>query len=399
MPNDLISKLTVGSTTYDIKDAWARQKIEDIGSPMHFIGITTTPLTDGSTTNPITIDGDSVTAVNGDITVYDSQEFIWTGSAWQLFGDLSDLGDLAYLDYLTVPVPSSAGTSTSGVVESTSVTAPATLTLKVPDITGDGNDYLITDITVTNARYGFGNNEWLLASTSMLADRLDEWDIWPDESADTTITWTRSASTGPWTVSVAAAHSAGHDDPSEWGWSGPASGIVTLSVEIHFDDSVSGLAEGSTFDVVGKVNIESYNNTSVTTHSLSKNSSAVSVVGTTPAYTTSGTTTVATGGISYSSATETLSFSTDVFATIAGATAGTSTYTMVNGITTSGTNNITAEVPADSFFNTDITGTQSISIPAEFKFYGGQYYAETTSSHTHNIKIENQNISNGGVNP
>lgn len=87
-----ISEITLPSgTTYNIKDSQAR-------SAKNWIGITTTALTDGATTNPITINGQSVTAVEGNITSYDETEFIFNGSAWQEFGDLSDLGTLAYKD-------------------------------------------------------------------------------------------------------------------------------------------------------------------------------------------------------------------------------------------------------------------------------------------------------------
>lgn len=102
MPNPLISKLTVGSTTYDIKDAQARADIETLKSYSKYLGVTTTALEDGASTNPITIEGESVTAVRGDIVNYGSKEFIFNGSVWQEFGDLSAitnlLGDLAYED-------------------------------------------------------------------------------------------------------------------------------------------------------------------------------------------------------------------------------------------------------------------------------------------------------------
>ena len=102
MPNSLISKITIGSTTYDIKDAQARSDIEALQQYTDYLGVTTTALTDGATTNPITIGGESVTAVKGNIVNYGSKEFIWNGSEWQEFGDLSAitnlLGDLAYED-------------------------------------------------------------------------------------------------------------------------------------------------------------------------------------------------------------------------------------------------------------------------------------------------------------
>lgn len=71
------------------------------GGNSSYIGKTTTPLTDGSRTNPIMINGQSVTAKKGDITVYNKQEFIFDGTEWNAFGDDSGLGDLAFKDSAT----------------------------------------------------------------------------------------------------------------------------------------------------------------------------------------------------------------------------------------------------------------------------------------------------------
>lgn len=103
MPNALISSITVPvdvsgtitNVTYDIKDAEARQRISELGKALYWIGVTTTALTDGSTTNPITVDGDSVTASAGGVAQYDTKEFVWNGTAWQELGD-GQLGALAY---------------------------------------------------------------------------------------------------------------------------------------------------------------------------------------------------------------------------------------------------------------------------------------------------------------
>ena len=84
--------------TYDIVDAGARELIEELQAYTDYLGVTTTELTDGATTNPITINSKSVTAVKGNIVNYGSKEFIFNGTAWQEFGDLSALGDLAYKD-------------------------------------------------------------------------------------------------------------------------------------------------------------------------------------------------------------------------------------------------------------------------------------------------------------
>lgn len=127
-----ISQITLPSgTTYDIKDAQAR-------SAKGWIGITTTALTDGSTTNPITIGGQSVTATAGDITAYGDSEFIWNGSEWQEFGDLSDLGSLAYQN-------SASGTFTpQGSVSAPTITPT---TDNIPNVTSVGS---MPTFTVSN---------------------------------------------------------------------------------------------------------------------------------------------------------------------------------------------------------------------------------------------------------
>ena len=91
-----VIQLPSGSS-YNIKDAWARQAIEGLGNPTHFLGASSTAITDGSTQKP-TIGGDPITPHGGDIVVYNNGEFIWSGSAWVELGDLSGLGDLAYKD-------------------------------------------------------------------------------------------------------------------------------------------------------------------------------------------------------------------------------------------------------------------------------------------------------------
>lgn len=103
MANGTIEQVQLPSgNIYDIVDAGARQLIEALENYSAYLGVTTTPLTDGSTTNPITIGGQSVTAKHGEIANYGSGEFIWNGNIspaqWQEFGDLSALGDLAFKD-------------------------------------------------------------------------------------------------------------------------------------------------------------------------------------------------------------------------------------------------------------------------------------------------------------
>lgn len=55
------------------------------------IGETTTPLTDGATTNPIVIDGESYTAQINDLVFYGNKEFLFTANGWREVGDLTNL--------------------------------------------------------------------------------------------------------------------------------------------------------------------------------------------------------------------------------------------------------------------------------------------------------------------
>ena len=86
---------TVTNVEFTVKDAGARQMIEDLGNALYWIGVTTTALTDGATTNPIVVSGDDVTAEIGGMASYDGLEFVWNGSAWQAMGH-ANFGSLAF---------------------------------------------------------------------------------------------------------------------------------------------------------------------------------------------------------------------------------------------------------------------------------------------------------------
>ena len=81
------------------------------------IGITTTELSDGATTNPIQINGEDYTAVTGDVVVYGSPvsgEYYFNGVSWDLIGtggSDSPFIVLSWEDFLRVR-PSSLATDT-----------------------------------------------------------------------------------------------------------------------------------------------------------------------------------------------------------------------------------------------------------------------------------------------
>ena len=123
---------TIENVEYTIKDAEARQLIEDLGHVLYWIGVTTTALTDGATTNPIQVNGESVTANLGGMASYGGSEFVWNGSAWQEFGK-NNFGALAFKssasgDYTpagSVTVTEAADTTTSVTPFGTAGSLPA----------------------------------------------------------------------------------------------------------------------------------------------------------------------------------------------------------------------------------------------------------------------------------
>lgn len=102
------NKLTVGSKTYD-GSAAVTIAASDLGlaSAMLFLGTTTTAITDGATTNPVVISGSNKTVTAGNVVLYGSKEFVWTGSAWE---ELGNEGSYKIVQ-AAVADPSASGTS------------------------------------------------------------------------------------------------------------------------------------------------------------------------------------------------------------------------------------------------------------------------------------------------
>lgn len=113
----LLSKIiSLNGTEYDICDAAARATM---AGAIKIKGRTTTELVDESTTNPVTIGGESYTAVANDAVFYGKKEFVFDGTKWNEFGDMSGLGALAlkntasatYTPQGTVSQPTFTGSS------------------------------------------------------------------------------------------------------------------------------------------------------------------------------------------------------------------------------------------------------------------------------------------------
>jgi hypothetical protein len=138
-------QLPGSSDKYWVKDTEAREKIEDLVSATHFLGVTTTPLEDECDTNPIVINNEEVTAVSGDIAIYKqtdhvSLEFIFDGTHWQLLGGqaIEGAGHLAYAD-----------------TASTDYTPEGNVLI---NITSSDNSNIITSVSL-------GNLDWILTSS------------------------------------------------------------------------------------------------------------------------------------------------------------------------------------------------------------------------------------------
>lgn len=86
------NNLIVGTKTYNGSGA-ITITAEDLGlaSALKYHGKTTTALTDGATTNPITINNASHTATTGCVVIDNNskKEFVWNGSNWEELGDES----------------------------------------------------------------------------------------------------------------------------------------------------------------------------------------------------------------------------------------------------------------------------------------------------------------------
>ena len=99
--------LPSGSVYYFI-DEEGRRQIESlqefVSGAMHYVGVTTTVLVDGSTTNPIDLkDGEtttSYTASAGDVVQYNNLEFVYSSvtKSWAEFGSTGSLKALAFKD-------------------------------------------------------------------------------------------------------------------------------------------------------------------------------------------------------------------------------------------------------------------------------------------------------------
>ena len=144
MANPIIYTVTMPSgNTYDLVDQGARDLIKELMNFREWLGVTTSEIDEGSSTNPILIGTTEVTAVAGDVVSRDSdhKDFIFSSTGvWQNFGELSGLGALAFKDSAsgtyTPQGTISAPTFTGTTIESTGSYTPKGL-ISAPEFTGE----------------------------------------------------------------------------------------------------------------------------------------------------------------------------------------------------------------------------------------------------------------------
>ena len=181
-PKKYISVFNDGTNDLYIKDAEAQQAISElqksVTGAMHFLGLSTTAITDEASTGPWVIESKTYIASGtpeegqillkaGDAALYGKKEFVWNGSMWREYGDMSSLKSLAYKDASDIETAGSTSSkmvtaSVTGVSGSTFVTGVdgSTTTLNTTDIYGCGDNATVHDTPTLNTSdiYGCGTD-------------------------------------------------------------------------------------------------------------------------------------------------------------------------------------------------------------------------------------------------
>lgn len=171
-----ISKIKLPSgSVYNIKDEVARQTL---AGAIKVKGATTTELADEATTNPITINSESYTAIANDAVFYNKKEYVFDGTKWHEFGDMSGLGGLAtkgsvsatYTPAGSVAAPtievSSAG-STTTIHNPTKATVATAVTAAAPGATAPNNAviyYSVADEILSLYQIGYNTGDSITTS-------------------------------------------------------------------------------------------------------------------------------------------------------------------------------------------------------------------------------------------
>lgn len=175
-----IAYITVPTGIYEIKDGYAREQIQriigtSVGGVMKWVGATTTAISEGSTTKPVIVGGNSYTQNVGDVVQYNGEEYAWGETSpgvgqWFKFGPSGTFGALAfahtasatYTPTGTVSEPQFTGTqgqvSVSGTATGTvSIGITPAGTVSQPTFSGTSGAVSVTGKAKGNVTISTGN--------------------------------------------------------------------------------------------------------------------------------------------------------------------------------------------------------------------------------------------------
>ena len=150
-----ISKINIAGVVYDIYDKEAR---ELLAKTLVFVGVTSTAITDGAAT-PSTYGGLSGITIPpghtgtdtldaGTVVIYNQKEFVWDGSKWAEFGDLSDLSLSTTTDNFLKTVSGTPTNQTVNTGAGSSHSHTMGGTTKYLEVSADNSQKLVTaDVT------------------------------------------------------------------------------------------------------------------------------------------------------------------------------------------------------------------------------------------------------------
>lgn len=223
-----ISSITLPTgNTYQIKDSEARELIETIQSgSVVWAGVTTTAITDGSSTPKSIVIGEQTVAVTKGMMVgYTpvgeslSREFIYNGEIWQELGGLGALKKLAYKDSVSATYTPAGSNAASTVTFADSaktsvLKADATFTTTKPDVTinttGNTADVVTAMPTATVPKTVKGTTKYIKPGTTTVPNvtsagskgQAASWSA-TVTSENLTFAWTANTPTTPPTLGTA----------------------------------------------------------------------------------------------------------------------------------------------------------------------------------------------------
>lgn len=101
-----------------------------LSGAMRFLGTSATAITDGATTNPITIGTTSTTVASGNVVLYGSKEFVWNGKSWEELGNEGSYK----VQQTAVSSPAASG-STTAFIDTISQNAQGVITATKKNVT------------------------------------------------------------------------------------------------------------------------------------------------------------------------------------------------------------------------------------------------------------------------